>query len=219
MNNTAKLISKELRLSASPLSYFFILGSAFCMIPNYPSLVGAFFVCLGIFYSFQNARESNDTLYTVLLPVVKSDAVKAKFLFAAVIQAIAFAAFCAFSLLRTALSDYPPYDISALMRPNLAMLGYVLIVFSLFNSVFICGFYKTAYKLGKPFILFSVFAFLFITVAEIVHHVPGLEMINSVETDGIPLRLAILLASAAIYAVSFFVGMSVSKKRFERIDF
>ncbi|MBQ3894788.1 MAG: ABC-2 transporter permease [Clostridia bacterium] len=219
MSNTAKLVSKELKLSASPLSYVFILGAAFCMIPNYPALVGAFFVCLGIFYSFQNAREANDTLYTVLLPVAKRDAVKAKYLFAAVVEALAFAGFAALTALRTALSEVPPYDKNALMQPNLALLGYVLIVFTIFNTVFICGFYKTAYKIGKPFIVFSVLAFVFIVATEVVHHLPGLGALNKTGADGFYVRLAILVASAAIYAASFFTSMNAAEKRFEKIDF
>lgn len=39
------------------------------MVPGYPILVGAFFVCFGVFQSFQNACVNNDILYTVLLPV------------------------------------------------------------------------------------------------------------------------------------------------------
>ena len=70
------LLVKELKLSALPLSYFFILFGAMAMIPGYPILVGAFFVCLGIYQSFQNGRENNDILYTVLLPVKKEAAEK-----------------------------------------------------------------------------------------------------------------------------------------------
>ncbi len=219
MNNTPKLISKEIRLSASPLSYFFILGAAFCMIPNYPSLVGAFFVCLGIFYSFQNARETNDVLYTVLLPVAKSDAVKAKYLFVLLIQAAAFAAFGVLTLLRVSLSGAPPYDVSALMRPNLVLLGGVLIVFSLFNTVFLCGFYRTAFKIGKPFILFSVFTFLFIAAAETIPHVPGLEQLSAIGSSGFFLRLFVILVCLAIYVASFVLSLNTAKKRFEKVDF
>ena len=62
------LLFKELKLSASPITWLFILFGAMFMIPGYPVLCGAFFVTLGIFYSFQAARESNDILYSALLP-------------------------------------------------------------------------------------------------------------------------------------------------------
>ena len=219
MNKNVLLLKKEFRLSSSVLSYFFILGSAFCMIPNYPCLVGAFFVCLGIFYSFQNAREVNDTLYTVLLPVAKKDVVKAKMLFVATIQIAAFVLFAAFTVLRSFLGNAPPYDSNALMNPGLVMLGYILIVFVLFNGIFVTGFYKTAYKIGKPFIVFTVSAFLFITVTEVLHHIPVLDFLNSADIGHRPVQILILVFCAVAYLLFFFVALKISQNRFDKIDF
>lgn len=55
-----KLLRKEIQLAASPLSYFFIGFGLMAFVPGYPILVGSFFVCLGLFQSFQTAREAND---------------------------------------------------------------------------------------------------------------------------------------------------------------
>ena len=66
-----KLLRKEIQLAASPLSYFFIGFGLMAFVPGYPILVGSFFVCLGLFQSFQTAREANDLTYTALLPVAK----------------------------------------------------------------------------------------------------------------------------------------------------
>ena len=72
------LLRKEMRLSASILSYLF-LGFAFMtLLPGYPILCGVFFITLGIFQSFQNAREANDIVYSALLPIAKRDVVKGK---------------------------------------------------------------------------------------------------------------------------------------------
>ena len=75
------LLNKELRLAASPLSYIFLVAALMTLLPGYPILMGAFFICLGVFQSFKYARESNDVLYSVLLPVKKSDFVRSKFAF------------------------------------------------------------------------------------------------------------------------------------------
>ena len=76
-----RLLKKEFGLTAAPITYFFLLFAVMTMIPGYPILVGGFFVCMGVFYTFQFARESNDILYTALLPCKKRDVVKAKVLF------------------------------------------------------------------------------------------------------------------------------------------
>ena len=62
------VLRKEMRLSASVLSYLFILFGLMFFLPGYPVLCGAFFVTLGIFQSLQTAREANDIVFSALLP-------------------------------------------------------------------------------------------------------------------------------------------------------
>ena len=50
------ILLKEMRLSASLLSFLFIPFGLMFFLPGYPILCGVFFVTLGIFQSFQNAR-------------------------------------------------------------------------------------------------------------------------------------------------------------------
>ena len=84
------LIRKELRFTAQPISYLFLAFSLMTLLPGYPILVGTFFLGLGLFQSFLAAREQNDLLYTVLLPIRKRDAVTARFVHAAVVELGAF---------------------------------------------------------------------------------------------------------------------------------
>lgn len=159
------LLSKEMKLAGSPLTYLFILFAVMTMIPGYPILLAAFFVCFGLFHSFQNARENNDILYTVLLPVRKTDVVKAKYTFCVFIQMIAFTLMFALTLLRmNLLADAEVYVNNPMMNANQAYLGYCLLVFTAFNCIFICGFFKTAYKFGKPFIWFGIATLILLAV-------------------------------------------------------
>lgn len=75
------ILIKEMKLSASVLSYFFILFGMMFFLPGYPVLCGAFFSALGIFKSFEHAREANDVLFSALLPIAKKEIVKGKYLF------------------------------------------------------------------------------------------------------------------------------------------
>jgi len=80
------LLRKELRLSASILSYLFIPFGLMFLVPGYPILCGAFFVTLGIFQSFQQSREQGDILFSVLLPVSRRNVVLGKYLFSCMIE-------------------------------------------------------------------------------------------------------------------------------------
>ncbi|MGO3548708.1 MAG: ABC-2 transporter permease, partial [Paucilactobacillus nenjiangensis] len=57
------LLIKEIQLTSMPITFIFLLFAFMTLIPGYPILMGAFFICLGIFFSFQNGRETNDILY------------------------------------------------------------------------------------------------------------------------------------------------------------
>ena len=81
------ILLKELKLSASPLAYFFIAFGLMFLVPGYPILCGAFFVTLGLFQSFQAAREANDIVFSALLPIAKRDVVRGKYLFVCLIEA------------------------------------------------------------------------------------------------------------------------------------
>ena len=211
------LLNKEIRLFSSILSYLFIAFAFMTLIPGYPILLGGFFVCLGIFQSFQSIRETSDILYTVLLPVDKADAVKAKYIFVCFIEIIAWVIMAALTVLRmTALKDTGPYASNPLMNANLVYLGLAAVMFALFNTVFLGGFFRTGYKFGKPFVLYIVCAMLLVGLGEALHHVPGLGWLD--KTDPSPGHWAVLCAGLAVYAAATLLSCRVSERRFEKID-
>lgn len=214
-----ELIKKEITLTASPLTYFFIAFSIMTMIPGYPILVGTFFVCLGIFYTFQFAREYNDILFTALLPVKKSDVVKSKYIFTIGIQMIGFVLNTILTALRiTKLNESTVYATNPLMNANLAYLGYVLIVFAAFNLIFLGGFFKTAYYHGKPFINFCIIAFILIGIAETIHHIPGFEFLNVGFGSELALQSLVLGAGIIVYITGTIFSMKKSIERFSQVD-
>jgi len=213
------LLYKEFLLSMPLLTYLFLGFTAMTFIPGYPILCGAFFVCFGIFQSYQMGREDNDILYTVLLPVRKSDAVKSKYAAAVVLQMTAFIIFSAFVCLRMVfLSDVDIYTTNVLMGANPVFLAFVLLIFAVFNAVFIGGFFKTAYRYGKPFVLFIAVNFALIGVAETLHHLPGLGWMNTLDFSDLDRQISVLVAAAVLYTAATVVSCKISQNRFEKID-
>ena len=138
------ILRKEMRLSASVLSYWFIAFGARFMLPGYPVLCSAFFVTLGIFQSFQYAREANDLVFSALLPIAKTDVVKGKFLFTCAIELCSFCVMIIAVLVRMfVFSDSEVYAQNALMNANCFALGMAFVIFGLFNLIFGGGFFKT----------------------------------------------------------------------------
>lgn len=213
------LLNKEIKLAASPLSWLFIAFALMTLIPGYPILVGAFFICFGIFQSFQSGRENNDILYTVLLPVKKTDAVRAKYTFAVLVQMIGFAVCAVLTVVRmTLMADAAPYRNNPMMNANQAYLGYILLVFALFNTVFLAGFFKTAYKFGKPFVLFIITAFVLVGAVEALHHFPGMGFLNETDTLDDSRMWLVLAGALTVYIVATVISCRVAMKRFDKVD-
>lgn len=213
-----KLLYKELKLSASPLSYLFIAFMILTMVPSYPILIGAFFVCLGIFHTFQQTREYNDITYTAMLPVKKKDAVKAKYLFVLFIELMAFTLCILLTVIRMVFLGYvEPYASNMLMNANMAYLGYVLLVFSTFNGIFLAGFFRTVYKIGIPYILFALMSFGIVAVGEMLHHVSGLESLNY--PYGVSAaQMVVFGIGMTVFVLGTWTSYQNSVKNFERID-
>jgi len=213
------IMRKEMKLSASPITYFFILFGFMFFLPGYPILCGAFFVTLGIFKGFEYAREANDIEFSALLPISKQDIVKGKYMFVCFIEALALIVMFLSTCVRmTALVDNAVYKANAMMNANLFAIGGALIVFGLFNLIFLGGFFKTAYNQGKPFLIYIVVGFLAIGVLEALHHIPGLAAVNSFGFDHIGLQLVLLLAGIAVYAIMTLLSYRSACENFEKID-
>ncbi len=213
------VMRKEAKLSASPLDYLFILFGLMFFLPGYPILCGVFFVTLGIFQGFQYAREANDLVFSALLPISKRDVVRGKYLFVCCIEGCALLLMLGATLTRmTLLADALPYRTNALMNANFFALGGALVIFGLFNAIFLGGYFRTAYALGKPFVIFTVAGFLTVTLFEALHHFPGLEPLNAFGFEHLGLQLGLLLAGAAVFALATGLSYRAACAHFERID-
>ena len=213
------LLKKEGRLAALPLTYCFFAFGFMALLPGYPILLAAFFVCLGLFQTFQTAREANDLLYTALLPIRKADAVKGRYLFCALIELGAFAISAACTLVRmTALKDAAVYRQNALMTANFVYLGFLLLVYGCFNAVFVRGFFKSGGGLLKPFLAFGVLAFLIVAVGEALHFIPALSAGNAFGFERPGLQSACLAAGACLFALLTLAAEKSAEKAFEKVD-
>jgi len=213
------LVVKELKIATPIITYIFLAFALMTFIPNYPILVGSFFICLGIFKGYELGREGNDILYSVLLPVRKRDVVSAKFKAACIIEVIAFVIIAIFSAIRMLfLSGIGPYAFNNLMNPNLYFLGCVLLIFTVFNVFFIGSFFKTAYKVGIPFVIFCIITAIVISAAEILHHIPGLNILNGFTPDALLIQGIFLICATIVFIGLTLISCHIAKSRFEKID-
>ena len=224
------LIYKEMHLSMHPICYIFIaLFPLMILIPSYPLGIGFIYVltCYPILFLGANkGQQSNDLLYSTLLPVRKKDIVLARIFTVIFMQA-------AFVLVMTAL--YPVARIinnavaqsaenpSEYMIPGLGLDSYVLLVAIALIGYAIADiiFFPIYYKHGKSIVMSTLFTILgfvvYIGIFTIgLPFIPGLDILNNLHLG---IQFAILGAAILISFGLHVVVYKVSSKRLEMVDF
>lgn len=164
-----------------------------------------------------NGREQNDIYFSVLLPVKKRDVVKSRYITVIIIEIVQILIAIPVGILRYAII---PENNQAGIEANVAFYGLVLIMYALFNIIFLNRFYKAPDKIGGPFLLASVVQFLYIGVAEalVLALTPLKEYLDTIDSNMMIKQLPILLGGIAIYVLITFISYRSSKKSFEKID-
>lgn len=221
------LLYKELRLAMHPICYLFIVLFPFMLlIPSYPVAIGFIYVlvCYPILFLGANkGQQSNDLLYSVLLPIRKKDIVLARIFTVSLMQLV-------FILLMSAL-----YPLALMIRKNIpntadvgiglsgfvSVLGIALVGFAIADLIF----FPIYYKHGKSIVmstLLTILGFIFyLSIFTIgLPYVPGLEGYKTALCDsGLGVQFGVLGGALVIYVLLHIVVYRVSSKLLEKVDF
>lgn len=211
------LLYKEFRLVTHPTTVLFLLLSAMLLIPNYPLYVTFFYCTLGIFFACLGGRENSDVFYTVLQPIQKCDAVRARILFAVVFESAQLILAALFSLLRVRLFGAQN---AAGMDANLALFGFSLLLLGVFNVTFFPLYYKNPAKVGKSFAVAAVVLFLGILILESLCFILPIfkEKLDTPDPQFLAEKSAVLCLGLLSYAVLTFAACKRAERRFEKLD-
>lgn len=211
----SNLLYKELRLAAHPNLYVFTLMGPLILIPAYPYTMVFLFSCIGNFVNFMYVRETNDIYYTAFLPIKKTDVVKSKMLVVVCSQLALILISLPFALLRLQfLSNGNPVGIEA----NVAYYGFGFMIFAVFNYLFLTGYFKTAYKIGVPFLAGVMVATCVAIFAEGIVHIPQFAWLDSVSMADQLRQLPILLLGVILYTLAITAAYKISIKRFAKVN-
>ncbi len=213
------LLYKEFKLALHPTTYLFMAIGAMLLIPSYPYYVAFVYTCLGIFFIFLNARENKDIIYTVSLPVRKSDVVKSRVVTVAIVELLQLAIGVPFAIIGARINPNPTGN-QAGIEANAAFFGLVLIMYAIFNAIYLPGFYKTAQKVGLPLIFASIALTIYVVAAEVaVQMVPFLKThLDTHDTAMAVYQMPILIAGLLIFGVSLWLIYRKSAANFEKVD-
>ena len=222
------LLYKEFKLAMHPMCYIFVAMFPFMiLIPAYPVAIGFIYVlsCYPVLFLGANkGQQSNDLLYSTLLPIRKKDIVKARIFTVAIMQLAFIAIMSALSPLAifirqaiAASSGEPVVDIGLGMGSFVLILAIAIVGFSIADLIFFAKYYKNGKSIVGSTLLtilgFAAYLGIF-TIA--LPFIPGLEFLNH-----LPLWVQFICLAVAlgIYAAMHVVVYKVSSKELERVDF
>lgn len=104
------------------------------------------------------------------------------------------------------------------MEANVTFYGFGVLYFAVFNLIFLISYYKTAYKVGKAFILASIPAFLIGIAMEALSYIPATKWLDSTDAALMVRQLPILGIGLAVYVGTIIMAYQISAARFERVD-
>ena len=228
------LLYKEFKLAMHPICYIFIAVFPFMMlIPSYPLAVGFIYVlsCYPILFLGANkGQQSNDLLFSTLLPVRKKDIVLARIITVIIMQL----GFIAISACLLPLAIFVQNSVVASSEDasktleSIAHAGFDLSAFTLVVAIAIIGFaladlifFPIYYKHGKSIVMSTLFTILGFVVYVGVTTIALPYIIGVEKCNAVPLWIQVIALGGAIL-VSFlvhFVVYKVSARELERVDF
>lgn len=212
-----KLVAKDFRLALHPTNILFLFLAAMVFIPNYPYYVAVFFCTLGIQFLCLSGRENQDITYTLLLPIRKGDAVRARMLTAVTLELSQLVLMVPCMLIKDRLG-FPGNQ--AGMEVNLAFFGISLFLLGIFNWIFFTVYYRDTAKVGTAFIKAAVpFWLLLLTAEGMTFAIPFFR--DRLDTRGgayLPEKLAVLALGMLVFAGLTLLACRESIRSFEKLD-
>lgn len=222
------LLYKEFKLALHPICYLFVLIFPFMiLIPSYPIAIGFIYILTTypiLFLGANKGQQSNDLLYSTLLPVRKNDIVLARIFTVLIIQLVSFALMSCLYPVALIINN----SISGGSTPGIGLDGYVsilaiaLIGFALADLIF----FPIYYKNGKSIVMSTLFMILgfiiylaIFTIALPYIPVVGEEYIKILSKSGLGIQFIFLGIAIAISGLIHFLIYKVCSKELQRVDF
>ena len=223
-SQTINLLKKEILLGNSVQGIIWtICCFGMYFIPSYPMYVGPFYITLGIMMTFALNQSSHDILYTALLPARKIDVVKARFLYCGMLELFAF--LCA--LLAFFVRRFLPLNTAGInLTP--AYFGLQMIIFAVFNYLFLGNVYKDPLKPGVRYFVAAIFYFVTYALCELPVWTYYAKVENALAAVGkmftdttgefIVSQCQVLLGGVLIYSGVWYLTFRRAAKQFEKYD-
>ena len=176
---------------------------------------------LNTFWIFKNGDLNKDLQYSLILPIRKSDIVKARIMSVAIYEIVFFILSIPFAILNHKLV---PQGNNAGINSNFAFYGLVMIVLTISRYFFFTIYYKKAEKHERAllisFVIFFVLYFIFECPVWMIKkgNLQSLSFIDKFDWVSLIKQLPILITGIIVYFFGWILTYKVSAKKFEQVN-
>ena len=220
------LLYKEFKLAMHPLCYIFIfLFPLMILIPSYPIAVSFIYIlsCYPVLFLGANkGQQSNDLLYSTLLPVRKKDIVLARIITVLVMQFVAMAVMSC--LCPVAMLIHHNSGATATGLPIsgfVSILAIAIIGYAIADLIFMPIYYKHGKSIVASTLLTILGFVVYLAIFTVgIPYAPGGDAyVKVLCNSGLGIQFGFLAGALAISAILHIVVYKVASKRLEKVDF
>ena len=211
------LIYKELKLSVQPWMYVFLAAAFMLLFPAWVFVVPMAFIFLVFMFIIRSDKANQDLAFVPILPIPKKDAVTARTATLVIVELAALVVAIPVAVARFFIYHE---DNTAGMNVNLAFFGFLLLMYTVFNAVYLYGAYQRPYRMLWPILGGSILAvFTGVMLTSAVVYVPTRAMLfNDRGLGNIGGQLIVFFFGAILYAVTTYAAYRKAVTDIAKLD-
>lgn len=219
--NIMNLVLKDLKLSLHPAAVvYFVLAATMMFIPNYPRPIGFCYIIIAVMMMFSTDLQNKDREFTSLLPVRKTDCVKARVVTVCTIELATLIVSIPFAILAQRMFAAKGMVNAGGMSINLTLYAIALIGYSIANLIIIPGGYKKNFKVNAR-CLIALVVFIIVTVALeniVCRPMDGKLFLNGTSGRELLRQLPVLAGAIVLYVVVNLIVCRIAFKSYEKAE-
>ncbi len=228
------LLYKEFKLAMHPICYLFVfLFPLMMLIPSFPMGIGFIYLlsCYPILFLGANkGQQSNDLLYSTLLPVRKKDIVLARIMTVVIMQLVYILIMCALlpvaMVIQNSMRETNPDYITTGFGVDafVSLIAFGILGFAIADLIF----FPIYYKNGKSIVMSTLLTILgFVLYLGIFTvglplastKVEPLSWYNQIFAGELWIQFIVLAVAICLSVLAHFLVYKISSKRLENVDF
>ncbi len=228
------LFYKEMKLAMHPVVWVFLfVFPLMVLIPSYPGFIGFIYICSAypiLFLGANKGQQSNDIYFSCLLPIKKSDVIKARMMTVIFLQVVTVILTCALApvgqIFKDAMLSDPSLtpeqaeelmDIGFGIKGLFASAGFTIVSFAVYDLIFFSMFYRNGRSIVGP-TLIGMLVFMTIETIFVVVLPLSIPAYKDFFEGNILISLAALTVGILISAGLHFFSFKIADKLFSKVD-